>query len=397
MQITIHRGTHQIGGIVTEINSGTTKIIIDVGANLPGTAAGTAVDVAEIAKDADAVLVTHYHGDHVGEFDAVSADVPIYMGTIAKEIMFALQDTIKSVDSTANPQRVAQFRTFDAGKQFTVGDIKITPFCVDHSAYDAYMFLLECGGKKILHTGDFRTHGAKGKGVAKVLKAYGLTNIDCLIIEGTMLSRSSEAPTTERQLQSEAAALLKNDNLFVLVSSTNIDSIASFYQATQAAGKLFVCDSFQRRIIDIVTQSRRSDFYKLNMAKIYWLDREEMKERMAQQGFCALVRTSESKNKDFRGLIKAFPSAKFVYSMWDGYLKAGTPAFNEQFANFVPPDAIHLHTSGHASIDAIKMVCQLTNPKMIIPMHSQRTDDFAALVGFANKVKVAADGENIVV
>ena len=43
------------------------------------------------------------------------------------------------------------------------GDIGITPFFVDHSALDAYMFLLEAGGKKILFTGDFREHGIMGK------------------------------------------------------------------------------------------------------------------------------------------------------------------------------------------------------------------------------------------
>ena len=36
MKITVHRGTHQIGGCVTEIRSVGKRIIIDVGSNLPG-------------------------------------------------------------------------------------------------------------------------------------------------------------------------------------------------------------------------------------------------------------------------------------------------------------------------------------------------------------------------
>ena len=35
--LTIHRGTHQIGGCCTEISAGGHRILIDFGANLPGT------------------------------------------------------------------------------------------------------------------------------------------------------------------------------------------------------------------------------------------------------------------------------------------------------------------------------------------------------------------------
>ena len=36
MEIIIHRGTHQIGGCVTEIKTKETRIIIDMGTSLPG-------------------------------------------------------------------------------------------------------------------------------------------------------------------------------------------------------------------------------------------------------------------------------------------------------------------------------------------------------------------------
>lgn len=36
MILTIHRGTHQIGGCVTELRTDTTCILIDLGSPLPG-------------------------------------------------------------------------------------------------------------------------------------------------------------------------------------------------------------------------------------------------------------------------------------------------------------------------------------------------------------------------
>lgn len=49
-------------------------------------------------------------------------------------------------------------------------DITITPYTVDHSAYGAFMLLIEAEGKRILHTGDFRNHGYKGKLLVPTLK-----------------------------------------------------------------------------------------------------------------------------------------------------------------------------------------------------------------------------------
>ena len=44
-------------------------------------------------------------------------------------------------------------------RAFTIGDIRIRPLVIDHSAADSYMFVIEAEGKHVLYTGDFRMHG----------------------------------------------------------------------------------------------------------------------------------------------------------------------------------------------------------------------------------------------
>lgn len=61
MQIKIHRGVNQIGGCVTEIKSNKTRILIDVGSNLPTCESEVKVNIERITKKCDAVLITHYH------------------------------------------------------------------------------------------------------------------------------------------------------------------------------------------------------------------------------------------------------------------------------------------------------------------------------------------------
>jgi ribonuclease J len=51
---------------------------------------------------------------------------------------------------------------YQSGQGFDIGPFRVTPFLVDHSAYDAYGLLIESGGKRLFYSGDFRAHGRKG-------------------------------------------------------------------------------------------------------------------------------------------------------------------------------------------------------------------------------------------
>ncbi|MCL2675893.1 MAG: MBL fold metallo-hydrolase, partial [Firmicutes bacterium] len=169
------RGTHQIGGSIVEIKTAQARIMIDIGAELPSAnKSGLDFDIDGVTKGAancDGVLVTHYHGDHVGMFEKVLPGISVYMGSAAKKILFAVHGTLKKKLGKGSPELIQTFKEFEAGKPFYVKDVKITPYCIDHSAFDAYMFLIDADGKRILHTGDFRMHGARGKKMPAVFKA----------------------------------------------------------------------------------------------------------------------------------------------------------------------------------------------------------------------------------
>ena len=67
MKIVIHRGIDQIGGCITEIATDNTRILIDLGQNLPD-GEGTVNDnlasreaIGEITQGIDAIFYTHYH------------------------------------------------------------------------------------------------------------------------------------------------------------------------------------------------------------------------------------------------------------------------------------------------------------------------------------------------
>jgi len=72
-----------------------------------------------------------------------------------------------------------------------VGDFKVTPYLMDHSAVDAYAFLIEVSGKKIFYSGNFRAHGRKSVLFDRIVENPP-KDIDVLFIEGTMMRRSNE-------------------------------------------------------------------------------------------------------------------------------------------------------------------------------------------------------------
>ena len=385
MKITVHR-PNQIGGCITEIESKAgTRIVIDVGSNLPGNTNAEEVDIAKITRGCDGVFVTHYHGDHIGEFEKVDDKTPIHMGSVAHEIFLNLCEHLPDKDIDT----VKRFETFRPAERIRVGDMVVTPYRVDHSAYDSYMFLVQCEGKRILHTGDFRTHGWTGKGVNACLERY-VKKVDILICEGTMLSRQGEELLSEYALSEKATELLReNRHVFVLCSSTNIDSIASFYKAAGKVRRLVVADRYQRLNMDIVSASTKSNVYKFPYVKIFWNGRQDCIDEMRRRGFCMFVRPRSEK---FKTIMREFPDSLLVYSMWKGYLKSET--LDQDIYDFIPKDAQgkllfeYLHTGGHATEKAIIEMCELVRPDIIFPIHSKMPDRFEELESDNIKGKV---------
>ena len=228
-------------------------------------------------------------------------------------------------------------------------------------------------------------HGPRGGSLCEMLKEYA-PNIDLLIIEGTMLSRNIKDVPTEKQLGIEAKKLMsdkKNKNVFIWCSSTNIDSIAEFYHATPF-DKLFIVDSFQANVLDIVKKQSRSGFYDFDVGKRVFTYGENLHTKMDEKGFCMLIRPNEYSTY-VEKLLDRFPDNLIIYSMWDGYLEPGKP-YTDQFKIDFLKKAIangsryeYLHTSGHATEDAICKVCEVTEAKKIFPIHGERAERFKEL------------------
>ena len=95
MKITIHRGTDQIGGCVTEYENEGWRLFVDYGEQLPGAKHTAPLDIEGLTKgdlSKSALLITHYHGDHIGCITRIPDKVPIYIGKVGRDIQLVLSN-----------------------------------------------------------------------------------------------------------------------------------------------------------------------------------------------------------------------------------------------------------------------------------------------------------------
>lgn len=378
MNVMIHRGQNQIGGNIIEIATTETRILLDVGLELDQEEV-TLPSIDGLFDDpaVDAVFISHYHGDHLGLAYYIDHRIPLYMGEASYRIVKAADD-YKGIESITPDGFLHHL------KPVVIGDITVTPFLCDHSAFDSYMLLCEADGEKILYTGDFRSNGRKS--FDRLLNALP-DKVDKLICEGTTLSRKAQIPLRESDLEEQASVEFRNATgpIFVLQSSTNIDRIVTMYRAAKRSGRVFLQEVYMADVTSAIGGSIPNpsfdDVYayltdpKRHDALVKY--RRMGKDRMAKTPFVMCVRSSMLRYLKGLAKLMSFEDGLLVYSMWRGYQQQ--PAMSRFIAECenMGLKMVVLHTSGHADPDTIRALIERVHPNEIIPVHTENAGWFA--------------------
>jgi ribonuclease J len=428
MKLTIHRGTKEIGGSCVELQSGNSRILIDFGMPLvtdnrerfdtKSIEGKTTEELIQLnilpdikglykhtEKAIDAILISHSHLDHYGFLEHVNQNIPIYMSRGAKELIDITDIFVTKKPTKVNASLVKHMRPFQ------IGDFKITPYLVDHSAFDALAFLVETEGKKVFYSGDFRGHGRKSLLFEKMLKDPP-KDINTLLMEGSMIGRKDWIYKNEVHVQSRIEKILqKKENItFLFTSSQNIDRLVSAYKACLRTDSIFVIDIYTAFVLDKLRKVSKSIpqfnwrnikikfikyhadllanagyknlLYVYNKQKIDMFDINRHKKKILMLARDNSVFPSIVKNVD------GISGAKLIYSMWEGYL-------TEKFKDYCKQKGIEIesvHTSGHATIEDLRAFAKALNPKMLVPIHTFASEKYQDL--FEN-VKMLDDKETL--
>ena len=395
MTLTIHRGTHEIGGSCVEIRTDKAKILIDLGMPLDydkHTAEEQRQiksEAAEWCKGIDALFLSHSHADHYGFLGLLPQDTPIY----ATEETFAMLalDGILGDDPTKHLEK----HTLKSGQSCEVADIKVTAYIVDHSAYGACAYLIECDGKRILYSGDIRLHGVKG-----VLYRNLPKDVDYLLLEGTNVLRAKNNPT-EREVESQFVEAFNDapDALhLVWCSAKNIDRICALFRACIRCGKTLAIDPYTANVLAAVAQLNPhiptvTTAKQMRVYFPYYLTKRLLERNPESYIYSLEPRKNKVSYNDFMTKPKRYvmlvrpttltylqrikaPHIRLVKSIWDGYWDEPN---TERFRSWVEEhceDVKDIHSSGHADTQSLQRIVEFVRPKTIVPIHTDAPKRF---------------------
>ena len=249
MQVCIHRGTKEIGGTCIEIESRGHRIVLDVGLPLdvvdrdalplPSVDGFEAPDVTLLG-----VIISHPHQDHYGLAYRLPLETRFLIGEAARSILLAA-DVFTPAGASFENVTLLEDR-----QSLTLGPFTVTPFLVDHSAYDAYAILVEADAKRLFYSGDFRAHGRKSQ-LFKRLVRDPPANVDVLLMEGTTIGRHGQAFPTEAALESRFVELFQQTAGMPLVwcSAQNIDRLVTIMRACIKTGRQFIIDMYAAHVL----------------------------------------------------------------------------------------------------------------------------------------------------
>lgn len=385
MKVYIHRGQNQIGGSIIEISTKSTSIILDVGITLNE---GNTVTVPKIdglfcgEKKYDAVFVSHYHSDHIGLLEYLVDGIPVWMGEKGYDILY-FANNYRKISTSFIPNYMHDHESI------VIGDVIITPFICDHSAYDSYMLLIEGEGKKILYTGDFRSNGR----MDYTALIQSLPKVTAVIIEGTTLSRGDNIRNIDEQKLEEIAVqyLLKQSSgpCFILMSGMNIERLITAANVAKRTNRILLENVYTAEIavssaIEGIMPSKANHVrvFQINNAEHELLqkygDAKISKNEFPHISFVMCIRQSQSMLRylEKRSTEFSFEDGVLFYGMWKGYQEQQRMA---DFLKFMKDKGVKihtLHTSGHADSEAIDLLIGHINPQIIIPVHTENAEWF---------------------
>jgi len=362
-------------------------------------------EIRQGVKKIDGVVISHAHMDHYGLVRMLPRNIPLYCGNASAELI-----DITSQIRSLKAEEVA-FQHYRSKEPFDIGPFSITPYLMDHSAFDSYAFLISAGGKSVFYTGDFRAHGRKAK-----LQEYLIGNpphVDVLIMEGTMVgSRSDEPAVTEEDLEDRFVQVISETPGIVMVSasSQNIDRMVTIFKAAQRSQRRFIIDFYTAEILERLGKYARIP--QASWSRISVCYPKLLARRFEDLGLKHIL-TKHRKNGNkwtrlreiepqsvmlirpgFLWDVRKFLSLKdatWVYSMWPGYFET-SKSLNKLRSYFEEKEVRieYLHTGGHARVQDLIRLAEALKPSTLIPIHSHHPEKY---MDYFSKVTLLNDGK----
>jgi ribonuclease J len=430
MQLTIHRGTQEIGGSCIEIRSGQSRIILDVGLPLFDKVRqplDTILFKSQSTEDLlnsgiipaveglvtgdrhpEAIVLSHAHLDHCGLLDRTNPEIPVYATTGTSKMMLAGSLFACQVEIPRE-----RFRKLVPEQPIQIGNFRVTAYSVDHSIYGAVAILVEADGQSLLYSGDLRLHGRKTGMAKKLIAACQDKKLDVLLMEGTHLGSLSNLKTTEYELEDQIVEHVRHAPSLVLASFSpqHVDRLVTFIRTAIKTKRTFVVDVYTAFVMHLISRETKipipgiDEKIRIFFPKLFWENESKRKMltekcpqflakqieieeiRLHPETFLMVFRASMLET-DFAGRLPQ--GTLCLHSRWEGYLVQPDALEVKRAIENAHGQVIQAHVSGHIRQDDLARLVDQLNPQVVVPIHTFHRQLFCERFG---NVRLLGDGE----
>lgn len=378
-------GLGEIGKNITAIEYEDEMIVIDCGMGFPDEEMyGVDLIIPDItyllenAKKVKGIFITHGHEDHIGGIPYIlrQLNVPLY-GT--KLTLGIIENKLKEHGDLGK----CELHYVNEGSIIQLQNLKVEFIRSTHSIAGACFIAVHTPIGTVLHTGDFKVDYTPVDGHTIDLErigALGKEGVLLMLADSTNVEREGHTPS-EQSIGETLDRLFTNvsGRIIVATFASNIHRIQQIINASVKHGRKV---AFSGRSMENITEVAKSLGY-LRISPEESITLDEMNNypnekitiiTTGSQGepMAALARIAFAAHRK----IKIEPNDLFIISASPipGNDKFVSRVINELYkkgADVIYEALEHVHVSGHAYREELKLIHTLVHPKYFMPAHGE--------------------------
>jgi len=334
----------------------------------------------EKKKNIRGIVLTHGHEDHTGALPFVlpQLDVPLF-GTA---LTLGLASGKLAEFAPAYEPKMREVR---AGETIELGAFRVTFVAVCHSIPDGVGLIIETPEGIIVHTGDFKLDPTPIDGRLTDYNAFaeaGKKGVRLLISDSTNAERPGHTPSENivgKSLE-QILRLHRNRRIVVAAFASNIHRTQQVFDAAARFNRKVAL--LGRSMVSNVELSRKLGYIQVSDDLL--VPASEAERVPANR---LLVLTTGSQGEPFSGLVlmskgehrHILLGPKDLVAIFatpiPGNEKLVSRTIDRLFAlgcEVIYDREQHVHASGHASQEELKMMLSIVRPQHFVPFHGER-------------------------
>ena len=324
------------------------------------------------------LFITHGHEDHIGA-------LPFLLGKVKIPVIYAsgIARTLISNKLMEFPDIQYNMKSFDSNTELTYKNFKVSFFRTNHSIPDSYGIAIKTRLGYIVNTGDFKfdfTPVGQPSDYYKMAK-LGEEGVLCLLADSTN-SDVTTFSSSEKKIASTLKQMILNikGRIIIATFASNVYRVQQIIEACNETNrKIAVFGHSMDKNIEAAMKAKYisvpKDIFISTREVSKYSDDELLILCTGSQGepLAALSRLANGTHKQ----LKLLPNDTIIYSSKpipgnEQFINRNINMLMKSGANVIKNNPLYgTHTTGHASVDEIKLMFSLMKPKYFMPVHGE--------------------------